>query len=202
MEGNKGKKKRRKPVTCCVFNFANFVQTPSTALRHPPWSKGAGKRDMRVCSLCKLQALFYDILLGVVEGAGNRGIGVCSLCKLQALLYDILLGEKVSKSETWQYTTCANSKHCFTTPSLETGYRKAGHESVQLVQTPSTALRHPPWSKGAGKRGMRVCSLCKLQALLYDILLGGKVPESEAWIVKCALSLSWLLSVSVSTDHW
>ena len=61
---------------------------------------------------------------------------------------------------------------------------------LQLAQTPSTALRHPPWSKGAGKRDMRVCSLCKLQALLYDILLGGKVPESEAWMVKCALSLS------------
>ena len=113
------------------------MQTPSTVLRHPPWSKGAGNRDMRVCSLCKLQALFYNILLGVVEGC-----------------------------------------------------RKARHWSVQLVQTPSTALRHSPWIKGVEKRDWAVCNMCKLQALLYDILFGGKVPESEAWIVKCALSLS------------
>ena len=76
------------------------MQTPSTALRHPPWSKGAGKRGMRVCSLCKLQALLYDILLGV-RVAGKRGMRVCSLCKLQALLYDILLGGNVPESEAW-----------------------------------------------------------------------------------------------------
>ena len=50
---------------------------------------------------------------------------------------------------------------------------------LQLAQTPSTALRHSPWRKGAGKRGLAVCNMFKLQALLYDILLGVRVPKSE-----------------------
>ena len=128
------------------------MQTPSTVLRHPPWSKGAGNRDMRVCSLCKLQALFYNILLGVVEG-----------CR---------------KARHWSVQLVQTPSTALRRSPWIKGVRKARLGSVQHVQTPSTALRHPPWSKGAGKRGMRVCSLCKLQALLYDILLGGNVPES------------------------